>query len=78
MLLGPFRRKGRAGKMLIICIIASLIEIGTMVFLHTVKYADLMIFLSYGLVLGAISICLLLLTPWGYDRINLSWIWREG
>lgn len=69
MVLGHFNRRGRTGKILLACLIASLLEVGAMVFLHTLKYSSIMIPLSYGLVLSTIGICLLLLTPW-MTRLN--------
>lgn len=72
MILGHYNRKGRAGKILMACLIASLTEVGAMVFLHTLKYANLMIPLSYALVFFIIITCFFLLTPWVNGLINVS------
>jgi lipopolysaccharide export system permease protein len=63
MILGHFNRRGHSGKIIMACLIASLLEVGSIVFLHTLKYSSLMIPLSYGLVLSTIGICLSLLMP---------------
>jgi len=77
MILGHINRRGRLGKILMACVLASLIEVTAMVFLHTLKYSNLMIFLSYGLLLMTISICFFLLTPLANGLVNLSWRWRR-
>ncbi len=64
MILGHFSRKKRTGKILMACAIATFVEVGVMVSLHTSVHVDLMIALSYGLILVPIVICLLLLSPW--------------
>ena len=73
MILGHFNRRGRPGKILMACIIASLIEVSTMIFLHTLKYPNLMVSLAYGLLIMTISVCFFLLTPWAKGLINVSW-----
>lgn len=78
MILGHFNRKGRTGRILMACIIACLIEIGALVFLHTLKYSSLMISLSYGLVIMTIGVCCLLLTPWANGLLNVSLSWRRS
>ncbi|MBP6951080.1 MAG: LptF/LptG family permease [Alphaproteobacteria bacterium] len=70
MILGHFNRKGQARRILIACIVASLIEIGAMVFLHTLKYANTMIILSYGLII--ITICLCIFSLLKTEFINAS------
>jgi lipopolysaccharide export system permease protein len=78
MVLGHFNRKGRAGRILMACIIACLIEVGALVFLHTLKYSSFMISLSYGLVITSIGLCCLLLTPWANGFFNMSLPWRRS
>ncbi|MBY0500586.1 MAG: LptF/LptG family permease [Alphaproteobacteria bacterium] len=70
MVLGYFNRKGRTGKIVMACVIASLLEVGAMVFLHTLKYAAIMIPLSYGFVIVTVGICLFLLSPWANRAVN--------
>jgi len=72
MILGQYNRKGRGGKIIIVCMIASLTEVGTMVFLHTLKYANFMVPLSYALVFLIIITCCFFLTPWANGLINVS------
>ncbi len=62
LILGHFNRRGRGGRILLACLLASFVEVGTMVFLHTLKYATFMIFLSYSLVIIMIGTCIFLLT----------------
>jgi lipopolysaccharide export system permease protein len=78
MILGHFNRRGRVGRILVACIMACLIEIGALVFLHTLKYSNLMISLSYGLVITTIGVCCLLLTPWAHGFLNVSLPWRRS
>jgi lipopolysaccharide export system permease protein len=78
MILGHFNRKGRAGRILMACIIACLIEVGALVFLHTLKYSNLMISLSYGLVITTIGVCCFLLTPWVNGLVNVFLRWRRS
>ncbi|MBS0272046.1 MAG: LptF/LptG family permease [Proteobacteria bacterium] len=77
MILGCFNRKGRTGKILSACVVASFIEVIALVFLHTLKYSTLMIGLSYSLVLGTIIICLFFLTPWANGLVNFPVLWRR-
>lgn len=78
MILGSFNRKGRTGKILSACIVASFIEVIALVFLHTLKYSTLMISLSYSLVMGTIVVCLFLLTPWANGLVNFPRLWRRA
>lgn len=78
MILGHFTRKGQTRKIIFACIIASFVEVGALVFLHTLKYAALMIFLSYILVIGTTLICLFLLTPMANRLVHLFRVlWRR-
>ncbi len=70
MILGQFDRKGRAGKIIIACVCASILQVSTMIFLHTLNYTNVMIPLSYGIVFSTIFICLLLLCT-GLSPIGL-------
>ncbi len=78
MILGHFNRKGRTGKILITCIFATLLEVGIMVLLHTLKYPNLMIPISYGLLISTILICFLLLTPLANGLVNVPLRWRRS
>ncbi|HUX79896.1 MAG TPA: hypothetical protein VMW10_09165, partial [Alphaproteobacteria bacterium] len=78
MILGHFNRKGRSIRILSSCIIACLIEVSALVFLHTIKYSSFMISLSYGLVFTTIGVCFLLLTPWANGLVNVSALWRRS
>jgi len=71
MLLGSFNRKGRFRKIMMACVIASIIEISSMIFLHTLKYLTVMIYLSYAILFLFIIICLLLLSPWMDNLLNI-------
>ncbi len=77
MILGHFNRKGRTGRILIACVVACIIEVGTLVFLHTLKYSHFMVPLSYGVVSMTIGVCCLLLMPWANGLVNMSWPWRR-
>lgn len=77
MILGHFNRKGQGKRIVSACIVASLIELGAIVFLHELRYSTFMIYLSYGLVFLTMGICLILLTPWVKGLTNLSWPWRR-
>ena len=77
MILGHFSRKGRSGKILTACIIASLLEVSAMIFLNTLKYAHIFVPFSYALVLFTIGVCLLLLTPWSKGLVNISFLRRR-
>jgi lipopolysaccharide export system permease protein len=72
MILGHYERKGRIGKILFACIVATLLEVGIMVLLHTLKYPTLMISISYGLLLTTILVCFFLLTPLANGLVNIS------
>lgn len=65
MILGQFERKGRAGKIIIACIIASIMQIGTMIFLHTLTYSNIMIPISYGVIFLSLGVCIALLLKGG-------------
>jgi len=67
MILGHFNRKRRTGRILLACIIATFIEVGVMVFLHTSVYTYAMIALSYAFIMIPIIVCLFLLSPWAED-----------
>ncbi len=73
MILGHFNRRGRSGKIIMACLIASLLEVGAVVFLHTLTYSSLMVPLSYGLVLSTIGVCLSLLVPWMRRATSIFW-----
>ncbi len=77
MILGHFSRRGQARRIIAACVSACVIEIGAIVFLHEIKHSASMIYVSYGLVLVTIAICLLLLTPWFNGLTNLYWPWRK-
>lgn len=77
MLLGHYNRKGRTLNIVAACILAVFIEIFCVVFLHTLKYSNFMIQLSYGLVITTIMICLFLLTPWANETLNKRKPWRK-
>lgn len=77
LILGHYNRGGRTKKILLACVIASLLEVSALVFLHTLKYQKLMIPLSYSFVFVTISTCLLLLAPWAKGLVNLSWRGRS-
>ncbi len=68
MILGPFNRKRRTGKILLACLIATVIEVGVMVFLNVPTH--LMFFLCYAFLFIPMSVCLLLLSPWGTGFMN--------
>lgn len=77
MLLGSYERRGRAIKLAIVCIVATLIEIISIVFLHTLIASNLMIISSYALVVGTIIICFVLLTPWGNNLYRKCRQWGK-
>jgi len=77
MILGHFNRKERTFRILVPCLIASLLEVCALVFLHTLKYVHLFIPLSYGIILLTIATCLLALTSWG-SRFPKSLSWRKA
>src|SRR3990167_1165428 len=77
MILGHFNRKERTFRILLPCLIASLLEVCALVFLHTFNYFHLFITLSYGIILLTIATCLLALTSWG-SRFPKSLSWRKA
>lgn len=77
MILGHFSRRGQARRIIAACVCASVIEIGAIVFLHEIKNMASMVYVSYGIVIATILICLLLLTPWFNGLTNLYWPWRN-
>lgn len=77
MLLGQYNRKGRTFNILIACALAMFIEVSSIVFLHTLKYLDAMIQMSYGLVMTTIIVCFFLLTPWANGVLARSIPWRK-
>lgn len=77
MILGRYNRRGRTINILMACIFAALIEIFSIVFLHTLKYSNLMIQLSYGLVLTTILLCFFMLTPGINEFRNRLFLWRR-
>lgn len=76
MILGSYNRRGRTVNVLMACITAAFLEIFSIVFLHTLKYSNLMIQLSYGLVLTTILICFFLLMP-GVNELRNSLFLRR-
>ncbi|MBA3813743.1 MAG: LptF/LptG family permease [Alphaproteobacteria bacterium] len=77
MVLGHYNRKGRTLNILLACIFSAFVEVFCVVFLHTLKYSNIMIQLSYGLVIGTIVICLFLLTPWANGILHQRKPWRN-
>lgn len=63
MLLGYYSRQARIGKIVIACIIATFIEVGGLIFLHSLNYGHLMICFYYGIVVVPILVFLFLLSP---------------
>lgn len=78
MILGSYNRRGRTFNVLMACIFAALIEIFSIVFLHTLKYSNLMIQLSYGLVFSIILFCLFLLIPGAIEFRNRLFLRRKS
>lgn len=70
MILGPFTRKRRLGRILLVCVIATITEVGTMVLLHALIPLHLKVFLSYALVITPILSCLFLLSPGGLPLLQ--------
>lgn len=68
MILGGYNRKGRTLKIVMTCVLATLIEVFSLVFLHTLKSSNITIYMSYSLVMSTILICLILLMP-GVDSL---------
>lgn len=64
LVLGSFNRNGQNGKIIKACIFASFLEISVLALLHSLHYLNLVIPLSYGLVISTIITCLFLLFPW--------------
>jgi len=77
MILGHFNRKGRTGKIVLACGIATFIEVGTLILLYTLTYSTVMIVLSYGLIIGSVVICLFLLSPLIDNLVNAVYLWRR-
>lgn len=77
MILGDYNRKGRALKISLTCVFALLIEMSSIVFLHTSQVLSIMLYLSYGLVIGTIVLCFILLTPWASGVLSKPWPWRR-
>lgn len=78
MIIGHYNKKGRVLKISVACIIALLVEVFSMVFLHTLKYSNLMILSSYGLILSMLSFCFFLLTPWANEALNSLWLRKRS
>lgn len=78
MILGSYNRKGRTFNVLMACVFATVIEIFSLVFLHTLKYLTLMILLSYGLILSTILVCFVLLMPSVGKFRNQLFLWRKS
>lgn len=77
LIVGHYNKKGRTLKISVACILAVLIEVFSIVFLHTLSYSNLMILLSYGLLLTTITLCFFLLTPWANGALNSFWLRRD-
>lgn len=78
MLGGNYNRKGRTLNILTSCVFAAIIEVFSIVFLHTLKYSNFMIPLSYGLVITPVMICFFLLTPWANNGLNKFLPWKNS
>lgn len=78
MILGSYNRQGRVFNILMACVFATILEILSIVFLHTLKYSNLMIQLSYGLVITTIGFCFFLLMPGIEEFRNRVFLWRKS
>jgi lipopolysaccharide export system permease protein len=70
LILGSYNKRGRVLNMVVACVLATLVEVLSIIFLHTLKQSGAMIYLSYGLVFSSILICLILLTPWANSSLK--------
>lgn len=77
MLLGRYNKRGRTANILTACFLALVVEICSIVFLHTLKYSSFMIPLSYGLIIITMIVCFFLLTPWANGLFTHSMPWRK-
>lgn len=77
MILGSYNKRGRILNIVFACILATLIEVSSIIFLHTLKYSHTMIYAAYGLIFSSIAICFILLTPWANGSLKKS-LWERG
>lgn len=77
LLLGYFNRKGRAGRIILACSIALLIEVIEMILFHGWAYGNFIMWICYGVVFIPLFVCLYLLFSGGASLSQLFNEWRK-